>query len=146
MDRYYQFEQEDSSFRKYWGSKFTVEFGQRNKEDKRIVQHTILNTMDDLLRYEMLQFLTQGKGYKFCKNCRKPFVPKGRSDTVYCDRIAQGAQKTCKQIGPYLTEKEKTASVPAWNREATVKRDLCLKGELGYKDFADWIDSTSRQR
>jgi len=173
LERYFRLEQEDEAFRKHWGSRFTSELGTRNARSEEVVQLTVLDTIDDMLRFEMLHFLTEGKGYKFCKNCGKPFIPRGRSDAVYCDRVADGEDKTCKQIGAYRAEKEKTATVPAWkvyrqayqrlnkrvelgymeesaftdwNREATEKRGRCLRGELPYEDFADWINRTSRQR
>ena len=34
----------------------------------------------------------------------------------------------------------------SWVTEAAEKRDQCLAGELSYKEFADWIDATSRRR
>jgi len=34
----------------------------------------------------------------------------------------------------------------AWTKAATEKRDQCVAGELSYKEFAGWIDATSRQK
>ena len=34
----------------------------------------------------------------------------------------------------------------AWVKAAAEKRDRCVVGELPYKEFAGWIDGTSRQR
>ena len=173
LERYYQLDRDKPSFHKRWSSSFSTQLGEKSMEDHTIVPLTLLLTMDDLLRYEMMLLLMQGSGYKICKNCGKPFIPSGRSDAVYCGRIAPGENKTCKQIGAYRTEKEKVTAVPAWKtyrqayqrlnkrvemgymeedafaewtKAATEKRDLCLSGKLPYKDFAVWIDSTSRQR
>lgn len=173
LERYYQLDTDNLSFHEDWNSIFTTMLGEKDSEDHTIVTLTILMTMDDLLRYEMVQFLTQGSGYKFCKNCGKPFIPSGRSDAVYCGRIVPGERKTCKQIGAYRAEKEKVNAIPAWKiyrqayqrlnkrvemgymdetafaewtREATERRNLCLGEKMSYKDFADWINSTSRQR
>ena len=34
----------------------------------------------------------------------------------------------------------------SWVTEAAEKRDRCVAGELPFKEFAVWIDATSRQR
>ena len=121
----------------------------------------------------MVQLLVEGVGYKFCKNCGMPFIPSGRSDALYCDRVMAGQEKPCNKIGANLAAKKKVNSNPAlkiyrqayqrmnkrmeqgylereaydsWVKAAGEKRDQCLAGELSYKEFADWIDKTSRQR
>ncbi len=102
-----------------------------------------------------------------------PFIPVGRVDSLYCNRIMPGWTKPCNKIGANLAAKKKVNSNPAlkiyrqayqrmnkrmeqgylereaydsWVTEAAEKRDQCLAGELSYKEFADWIDATSRRR
>lgn len=173
LERYYRREQEDALFQKQFHATFTVKLGRRAAGDRSVTQLTVLDTVDDLLRYELFLLVTQGRSYKFCKNCGKPFIPSGRSDTVYCDRIMSGADKRCSEIGAYLTAVKKEdenpavktyrkayqrlykhvgqgqkeyAAFTAWRDEATRRRDLCLAGDLSEEEFIKWIDSTSRRR
>ena len=173
LERYYRREQEDPVFQKHLHTTFTVKLGRRSTGDHSVTQLTVLDTVDDLLRYELFLLVTQGRQYKFCKNCGKPFIPSGRSDIVYCDRIMIGSEKRCNEIGAYMAEVKKVAGNPVlnayrkayqrlhkrvelgcmedqdfstWKGEAVKMRDLCLAGDLDEKEFADWINRTSRQR
>ena len=173
LERYYRREQEDPVFQKHLHTTFTVKLGRRSTGDHSLTQLTVLDTVDDLLRYELFLLVTQGRQYKFCKNCGKPFIPSGRSDIVYCDRVMSGVDKRCSEIGAYLTAVKKEGENPAvkiyrkayqrlykhvgqghkeyaaftaWRDEAAQKRDLCLAGELPEDEFIKWIDSTSRRR
>ena len=173
LERYYQYEQEAPQFRKRFGASFTVHLWREKTGDCSVVQAAELDTVDDLLRYELFLLVTQGKGYKFCKNCGKPFIPDGRSDKLYCDRIMKGADKPCSEIGANLTEQRKITQNPiwkayrtayqrlhkrlelgymqeeeyaAWKDEAAQKRDLCLAGKLSEEEYLDWINRTSRRR
>ena len=173
VERYYRHEQEDSEFQKRLSATFTVQLGRRSTGDRSVTQLTVLDTVDDLLRYELFLLVTQGKGYKYCKNCGKPFIPSGRSDTVYCDRVMDGADKPCSEIGAYLADVKKVASDPVlsayrkayqrlhkrvelgymdddeftrWKAEAVQKRDSCMAGELDAEEFLTWVDATNRRR
>ncbi|MBO4914055.1 MAG: hypothetical protein J5449_02515 [Oscillospiraceae bacterium] len=173
VERYYRHEQEDPEFQKQLSATFTVKLGRRSTGDRSVTQLTVLDTVDDLLRYELFLLVTQGKGYKYCKNCGKPFIPSGRSDMVYCDRVMDGADKPCSEIGAYLADVKKVASDPVlsayrkayqrlhkrvelgymdddeftrWKDEAAQKRDRCTAGELDAEEFLAWVDATSRRR
>ena len=173
VERYYRHEQEDPEFQKRLSATFTVKLGRRCTGDRSVTQLTALDTVDDLLRYELFLLVTQGKGYKYCKNCGKPFIPSGRSDTVYCDRVMDGADKPCSEIGAYIADVKKVASDPVlsayrkayrrlhkrvelgymedeeftrWKDEAAQKRDSRMAGELDAEEFLAWVDATSRRR
>lgn len=173
LEQYYRYEQENPLFRKHLHSTFITKLGTHGRHDPAILPLTVLDTVDDLMRYELLLLLTQGKGYKFCKNCGKPFIPSGRSDTLYCDRVMDGADKPCNEIGAYLAAAKKADENPVlktyrkayqrlhkrvelgymeeedfaeWRDEATQRRDRCLAGELGAEEFIAWVDGTSRRR
>ncbi len=173
LERYYRREQEDTLFQKQFHAVFTVKLGRRATGDRSVTQLTVLDTVDDLLRYELFLLVTQGRPYKFCKNCGKPFIPRGRSDAVYCDRVMGGADKPCNKIGAYRTDVKKGVADPVlnayrmayrrmhknmeyggleedafhrWKDEAAQKRDRCKAGELSAKEFLAWLDGTSRRR
>ncbi|NCB52798.1 MAG: hypothetical protein EOM54_13135 [Clostridia bacterium] len=173
IEQYYFNEQNDPSFRNNWHSDFTVMFGKRDESQDEVVQLTVLNTIDDILRYELVQLLTQGVEYKLCKNCGKLFIPSGRSDSLYCDRVMPGETKPCNMIGANIAAKKKVQDNPVlklyrqayqrmnkrmefeyitpeefadWNTPALEKREQCMDGTLSFEEYEAWIDSTSRQR
>lgn len=170
--QYYFCEQSDPAFREKWHSDFTILFGKRDEAQNEVVQLTVLNTIDDVLRFELVQLLIQGVEYKLCKNCGKLFIPSGRSDSLYCDRIMPGATKPCNVIGANIAAKKKVTNNPAlalyrqayqrlnkrveyeymtheafesWKSSALKKREQCMDGTLSYQEYEAWIDSTSRQ-
>ena len=173
LEQYYQYEQSIPEFQNQLHSGFTVKLGLREDGGTAVVPLTELASIDDLIRYELFLLLTQGKGYKICKNCGRPFIPFGRSDILYCDRVMKGATRPCREIGANIAEQRKAASDPVWKAyrtayqrlhkrvelgymegeafmewrdEATRKRDLCLAGGLEQTEFLAWIDRTSRRR
>ena len=172
IQRYYELEQTDDEFRKYWHSDFIMKLGK--KADGYDVQHfAVLENIDDMLRYELVQTLVQGIGFKRCKNCGMLFVPSGRSDTLYCDFIADGEEYSCRKIGANRQAKEKVAKDPVlqehrrayqrlnkrkelgymeeavfdvWSEEASIRRKQYEAGELTPEAFKAWLDETSLQK
>ncbi len=173
LARFYEYERTDPLFRKLWHSRFEVSFGILSDDTTDVVQFSTLSSIDDMLRYELVQTLINDVHYKHCQNCGKLFIPTGRVDSLYCDRIMPGQEKPCKQIGANLVAKKKTEQNPAlklyrqayhrlskrvefgymelkefaeWKEQAVPKREQCLSGELALEEFTLWIDETSRQR
>jgi hypothetical protein len=143
----------------------TKEYILKNGVEVRQV-HTI-ETMERLAVFELLTLVTSGAVIKKCKYCGNYFVPQGRSDTVFCDRVAKGETKPCRLIGSLklhkaekignpiheahlkayrrMNSKARTKRIPqgeflAWSDEARAKRDACLAGELGFDEFQKWLD------
>ena len=98
IQRYYDLEQNDKGFAERWHSEFVTQLGQK-AEGWDIQQFTILDDIDDMLRYELVETLVRGVEFKRCKNCGMLFVPMGRSDAVYCDFIMPGEKQPCNKIG-----------------------------------------------
>ena len=173
LQRYYDLEQNNAAFRDRWNSAFMTKFGKRGENTDGVVQLTVLNGMDDMLRYELVQMLVRDVKYKRCKNCGKLFIPSGRVDSLYCDRLMPSQSKPCKEIGANLAAKQKVSDNPAlklyrqayqrlnkrvefgylspeefekWKTEALPMRQKCVDGELSLGEFKTWLDSTSRQR
>ena len=71
----------DSRFRKYWHSDFVMKLGKK-ADGYDVQQFVVLENIDDMLRYELVQTLVMGIGFKRCENCGMLFVPSGRSDTL----------------------------------------------------------------
>ena len=171
IQRYYELEQTDEEFRKYWHSDFIMKLGK--KADGYDVQHfAVLENIDDMLRYELVKTLVMGIGFKRCENCGMLFVPSGRSDTLYCDFRAKGETQPCNKIGANRKAKEKVAKDPvlqehrrayqrlnkrkeygymeeaefkAWADEAAHRRKRCQEGTITFEDYKAWLDETSLQ-
>jgi hypothetical protein len=138
------------------------------KNGIEIKQVHLIESMERLIVFEFLNILTSGANIKKCKYCGNYFVPQGRSDTVFCDRVAKGETKPCSMIGSLklhkaekignpiheshlkayrrMNSKARTKRIPqgeflAWSDEARVKRDACLNGELDFEEFAQWLNA-----
>ena len=171
IQRYYELEQTDEEFRKHWHSDFVLRLGK--KAEGYDVQHfAVLENIDDMLRYELVQTLVMGIGFKRCENCGMLFVPSGRSDTLYCDFRAKGETQPCNKIGANRKAKEKVAKDPvlqehrrayqrlnkrkemgymeegafkAWADEAALRRKQCKEGIIIFEEYKAWLDATSLQ-
>jgi|GEM_PF-1632523 len=135
-----------------------------NIEIKQVHQ---IEAMERLIIFEFLNIITSEAVIKKCKYCGNYFVPQGRSDTVFCDRIAKGETKPCRIIGSLklhtaekignpiheahlkayrrMNSKARTRRIAqgeflAWSDEARAKRDACLSGELDFGEFQVWLD------
>lgn len=172
LQRYYDLEQHDAAFAEHWHSEFVTQLGQK-AEGYDIQQFTILDDIDDMLRYELVETLVRGVEFKRCKNCGMLFVPMGRSDAVYCDFIMPGEKQPCNKIGANRQAKKKVAADPAlkeyrsayqrlnkrvelgymekdafqtWAKEAKYRYTQCQNGEIPFEEYKLWLDETSRQR
>ena len=143
--RFYEYESNDALFREHWHSRFEVSFGVLADNQPEVVQLSALSRIDDMLRYELVQMLTHDVKYKSCQSCGKLFIPSGRSDSLYCDRIMPEQDKPCKQIGANLVSKKK-AEFDEWKKQALPKRKACENGEMTIEAFVAWLDETSRQK
>lgn len=173
LARFYEYENSDELFRAHWSSHFEIFFGKRAENTTGVVQLTVLNRIDDMMRYELVQMLVRNVQYKYCQNCKKLFIPSGRSDSLYCDRVMYGENKPCKEIGAQIVAKKKLQSndelkiyrqayqrlkkrvefgymsdddFDKWNAEALPMRNECTDGKVSFEEFKAWIDKTSRQK
>ena len=125
-----------------------------------------------MLRFELVQTLVQGIGFKRCKNCGMLFVPTGRADTLYCDFIADVEEYSCRKIGANRQAKKKVAEEPVlqehrrayqrlnkrkeygymeesefkvWAKEAALRRKQRQEGIITFEEYKVWLDETSLQ-
>lgn len=172
IQRYYELEQTNDKFRKYWHSDFVMKLG-RKSIYYDIQQFVVLENIDDMLRYELVQTLVLGIGFKRCEHCGMLFVPSGRSDSIYCDQIMDGETKPCNKIGANRKAKEKVAGDPilqehrrayqrlnkrvefgymtkeefqGWATEAKLRRTQCQEGRMTFDEYKNWLDETSLQK
>jgi len=173
MVRLYHMEQEDKYFQKYWHSRFESYIGKVSDNSELIEQLNMLETIDDMMRFELVQMILHDVQYKHCQCCEKLFIPDGRSDSRYCDRVMPGQERPCNKVGAHLVALKKRKKDPIllahrkaydrltnrvemeymrkedfdiWKEEALQKRNDCRDGKLSFDEFVKWIDKTSRQR
>ena len=129
--------------------------------------HTyVLETLEDLLKYEVYGMIQAEKRIKRCKNCGRYFVI-DKGNVEYCDRIAAGETKPCSEIGKSRTYEQKIAKggtamalyrkaykthfarirsgtmtreeFDTWKNEATAKRQEVECGTLELEIYAAWL-------
>ncbi|MEG2059691.1 MAG: DUF6076 domain-containing protein, partial [Lachnospiraceae bacterium] len=136
-----------------------------------VVQMYVINDLDDLIRFELLNIITHELVLKKCKYCSHYFVPYGRSDMEYCPRVYIGENKPCDRIGAmklYQAEKGKDEIYVAfqkayrrmnskartkrisqsefydWSEQARKKRDDCHQGIITLGEFRIWLDGDKK--
>lgn len=128
--------------------------------------------LDELLGFELTQTALQKCNVKRCAYCGGWFIPEGRTDSKYCNRIASGESRPCCEIGAFRKRAELVKTDPIyiaytaavkrmskrkrqsgglteaqyrdWAWQAEEKRDQCLDGEMNLSEFNAWLDETSR--
>jgi hypothetical protein len=136
-----------------------------------IVEMTNIDTLNDLIRFELFHTIKENLTIKKCGFCGGYFIPRGRSDIEYCNRIKFGEKKRCSEIGAFRkrenllkdepVHKKHNAAVKrmnkrkhtgwisddeysAWSKQAIKMRDECLGGKISVEAFEEWLDKTSR--
>lgn len=130
-----------------------------------------IQNMDDWYRFEMIHMVMENIIFKPCKYCGGYFIPTGRSDSEYCNRIIFGEEKSCKEIGAIKIfkrkhkndeihkaykkayarmdsrKRSKSISVKefnAWSYEARTKREECASEQITFEQYQEWLDSSRR--
>lgn len=133
-----------------------------------VVQMYVIRDLDDLIRFELLNIITNELVLKKCKYCGHYFVPYGRSDMEYCPRVYAGENKPCDQIGAMKLYQAKKQDDPVemafkkayrrmnskarrkiisqsefyyWSEQARKKRDECHEGIITLGEFKNWLEN-----
>lgn len=139
------------------------------KENIPFFEMSLLNTLDDLIRFELVEMINHDCTVKRCKLCDKLFIPKGRSDSLFCSRIMEGEERPCIEIGPTrlqaveinknpilkaykraydrMSSRKRYKTLTAkdfqkWQLEAGRLRDKCLTGKISLEKYQAWLDQT----
>ena len=71
------------------------------------------NNIVELLNLAFISIIEKNINLNICKNCKKLFITKSRTDEVYCNRISpQNKNKTCKEYGAKKTYRDEIKSNP----------------------------------
>ena len=102
-------------------------------------------------------FLLSDSNVAVCQYCGRFFIPKTRKKTRYCNLIIREG-KSCKQIAPHMTHRERTASsrvLTEYNRvkdmllhrlDRTCDNKRSSPIDLTYADFCKWQKAASDAR
>jgi len=134
------------------------------------------NNIQDMLYLEFTKILEAGIKFQKRKRRGRYFIVKGNYHGTYCNRVAKGESRTCRQLAAqetYLNKlrvndgknalsiyqkyyKRYFAGVKAgslkrdkfklWQYEAVQKRDACLEGKLSLEDLEDWLEGSMPNR
>ena len=131
-----------------------------------IVEVLYPNTLIDLHKFIIANYLKENIKFKTCKNCNSYFAVLGNSKAEYCNRLMAGSEKTCRQAGSMRIYQSKKLEDPInqaytrayktrnarirygsmtrkefekWSAEARERRDRCLAGLLDFTEFEKWL-------
>ncbi|MBQ5905634.1 MAG: hypothetical protein IIW88_07195 [Clostridia bacterium] len=127
----------------------------------------------DILELEFTKMLEQNVHFCKCKRCGKYFIMKGKYDTRYCDRVAEGESRSCQEFAAAENYKAKHADDKAtaiyskyykrysarvkvrqikeadfkkWKYQAMTKRDECTAGIISPEEFTSWMEDSFPNR
>jgi len=131
-----------------------------------VVEMVDIDTLDDLLSYELYHTLKSDLLLRKCKFCGEFFIVRGRIDMEYCERVKKGESKPCSLIGATRSYWGSKADDPIhvafqkaykrnhsrqrvgkmtqtefyeWSEEARQKRGECEAGRLSLDEFTAWL-------
>ncbi len=126
-----------------------------------------INDINDLMRYELIKMVLLDIPLRKCNHCGEFFVPSGRRDSIYCDRIMIGESRPCSKIGASKKYEDRIKTEPAqiaykkmykrlnarlhygsltkqqfslWGEKAQVMRKKCLAQEISLEEFQAWLE------
>ncbi len=99
---------------------------QYDSEQKRTIY--MFRSISDYYNFLMVQFVLLKPNISFCEYCCRPFIPKTRKITKYCDR-PQWNGKTCKQVAPVAMHKSIAESDAVIKAFDTTKQKLYRRYE-----------------
>ena len=130
----------------------------------KVVYSVAIHTVRELMYYDLFTILENNMPLKICKNCNMPFIPKGRIDSLYCDRIMPGFNKKCSAIGSINAYKNNLSDVETeyyathrryntrvsrnpllktefetWKIKAKEKLTAYRNGEISADEFKEWF-------
>lgn len=142
------------------------------QDDAQVFEMYEFVNLDELLGFELTQMALHKCNVRQCAYCGGWFIPEGRADSKYCNRISVGEAKPCCEIGAFRKRAELVKTNPIfiaytaavkrmskrkhqsggltnaqyqdWAWQAEEKRDQCLIGEIALAEFNTWLDETSR--
>lgn len=145
---------------------FNFDFASHFDANEDVVVYP-LETIDDVIRFDIMLMLVNKIKFKPCKCCGEYFIPRGRINSEYCERIMPGETKPCSEIGAlktfdivhkddaihkaYITAYRRMDSrqraklitkeeFKEFGKTARAERKKCYNGEITLEQFQTWLD------
>lgn len=142
-----------------------------DNDDEELFEMYEFKNLDKLMGFEIVQIVLHYVNVKCCKYCGDIFIPSGRSDSKYCDRIKPGETKPCNQIGAFrkranlvnskdahiaytaavkrMGKRKKSGSLTEkeyqdWAWQAIEMRDKCLAGDISLPEYITFLDKSRK--
>jgi hypothetical protein len=126
----------------------------------------LLSNLHDYLQFELIKVILFDLPLLKCQNCGRVFIPRGRPDVKYCDKVAEGETLPCDAIGALRVYQHKVAMNPIfsafnkaykrmnsrvkyktitqqefyeWSEKARAMRDKCVNSEISLDELNEWL-------
>ena len=107
------------------------------------------SSLAELLNLEFTKMLELNLRYTKCQRCGRLFPLKGNREAKYCETIAEGETKTCRELAIQENYKARTADEEKfreWKYTAMTKRNECTDGKLTIDEFEAWMEESFTNR
>ena len=131
------------------------------------------SSLAELLNLEFTKMLDLNLRYTKCRRCGRLFPLKGNREAKYCENIAEGETKTCRELAIQENYRAKAADKPErkiyskyykrysarvktgqiteekfreWKYTAMTKRNECTDGKLTIDEFEAWMETCFTNR
>lgn len=104
-----------------------------------------VKTKEDLFLLELTAAFSAGRPLKKCEYCGKYFIPTGRTDAVYCERVGEDGY-SCKKIGAhrqYRKASRENDVKAMYDKITKHNRYLKNSGKISERDYNRWMSSVS---
>ena len=142
-------------------------------DDSKLITGFQCDSLEEMLMFELWQMMLEGVKLRKCKRCGKYFIMKGNYEANYCDRAADGTNRTCQELAAQENYKKKmadNAAIPLyqkyykryaarvrvkqikepdfkkWKYQAMTKRDECTDGKITLQEFEIWMEDSFPNR
>ena len=131
------------------------------------------SSLEELLSLEFTKMLDLNLRYTKCRRCGRLFPLKGNREAKYCENIAEGEMKTCRELAIQENYRAKAADKPErkiyskyykrysarvksgqiteekfreWKYTAMTKRDECTNGKISVDELEAWMEESFTNR
>jgi hypothetical protein len=119
------------------------------KLELTMIEIYYVKSIEEALYISFIKMVTNNVMVKKCKCCNKFFIPGGRSDTEYCNRIAPDSSKTCREVGAIKKYHEKSNNNPImkeFQREYKKMNSRVRIKKITQTNFYDWSEKARALR
>lgn len=117
--------------------------------EANLIELYTINNIEEAFYISFLKMVYNKILVKKCACCSKFFIPTGRKDTEYCNRIAPNSTKTCSEIGAIKKYHKKANKDPLQREYQKIYKRVhsCIKSKkITQNQFLIWSDKCRKIR